>query len=57
MSNHLFVGIDISTSPRNVVVFLDSNGQRTNKALSLTLVRVIFSLLRSKKIYELSKTS
>jgi hypothetical protein len=57
MSNHLFVGIDISTSPGNVVVFLDSNGQRTNKALSLTLVRVIFSLLRSKKIYELSKTS
>jgi hypothetical protein len=34
MSNHLFVGIDVSTSPGNVATFLDSDGQRVNKDLS-----------------------
>lgn len=31
MSNHLFIGIDISSTPGNVAAFLDSDGQRINK--------------------------
>ncbi|MDI6794527.1 MAG: IS110 family transposase [bacterium] len=33
MSNHLFVGIDVSISSRNVAVFLDSDGQQAHKDL------------------------
>jgi len=36
MSNHLFVGIDVSTSPGNVAVFLDSDGKKVDKELSFT---------------------
>jgi transposase len=36
MSNHLFIGIDISTSAGNVAAFLDSDGQRLGKDLSFT---------------------
>jgi len=36
LGNHLFVGIDISTSSGNVAVFLNSDGQRVNKDFSFT---------------------
>jgi len=62
MANHLFVGIDVSSSPGNVATFLDSHGQRVNKDLLFTnnqpgaesFVSTLLNLAKSSQIDSIS---